>query len=619
MWPFRKKKKNQKIETVEKEDKIDSTEFWFKLNIDPNPESFSKMFSKLTKKELEKYFCSTDEFIRMIVKLSTEFSLICDFSPYEFSYFSMKFIQFIKNQSYCPLSYVLFKLTFQVDDCISIQNSCLENFEILISLTESLALELNQDYLPDVVTSKASSEMKELFSRHIRLLKKIELDSLNKKALSFIQYLAFERFDFELLKLLTLSDQTVQIYFRTFKSKECWLERETLFLIDFISLFPSHFFKEINCFSFGNHPMTPSIFSYWMQQLKCSFDEDFILKLYLHVSKHPKKEIHLDENFLFYVCRIGDFDLYSLVASTCPSFINEKNSNGFTPLNIANSRGLYSFCKKANEKFDAKMNSPSIQVLSNDVLVHVFSFLVDFDQKYDSKSLLNLKLTNAFFYQAVLSEELWAMICSKKRNILTLTRESWMVTAFSLYADDKLSNSKYFKLIRSSMTNGDRSWRKLSTIPEIYSDISNRKVDFEDLYLKKKIPEKIYFDFKFSNANRPIDMKLMANSIWKELKRKYFTFDDRICECFFPNLELRRLIFQTLTMTSGDMVHNSFPENVPVYSKELNVESDYFIRFFIGKRDLDFQLIIVSDEVFILAQGNEKKRIEFQEIYDIVD
>jgi hypothetical protein len=609
MWPFSKKKKNQKIGTVEK---TDSTEFWNKLN-HTSPESFSKIFSKLTKKEIEKYFCSS-EFNTMVVNLKTEYSEILYLFPYEFLNLTEKFI---KNRgNYCPLSYVLFKLTIQSNLSTSVQNCCLETFEMLISSTESLALELNEDFLPDLITSNATLEMKELFSKHILLLNKKELDSLNKKALSFMEYLAFERYDFELLKLLKLTDQTVQIYFRTFKSKESWLERETLFLIDFISRYPSHFFKDINCFSFGKYPMTLSIFSYWMQQLKCSFDEDFILKLYFHVSKHPKKEIHLDENFLFYACRIGDFDLYPLVASACPSFINEKNSNGFTPLNIAYSHGLYSFCNKAKDKFDAKMNSPSIQLLSNDVLVHVFTFLVDFDKKYDSKSLLNVKLTNAFFYQAVLSEELWAMICSKKRNILTLTRESWMVTAFSLYADDKLSDSKYFKLIRSSMTNGDRSWRKLCTVPEIYSDISNRKVDFEDLYLKKKIPEKIYFDFKFSNANRPIDRKLMANSIWKELKRNDFAFDDQICECFFPNLELRRLIFQTLTMTSGDMIHNSFPENVPIYSKELNVESDYFIRFFIGKRDLDFQLIIVSDDVFILAQGNEKKRIEFQEIYD---
>jgi hypothetical protein len=581
--------------------------FWFRFQ-PKDPFSFSKSISEVSDEEIKKFL---DEF-------QLEFKNMNLKNQYNYHRNSILNSKYIKSKgNNCPLAFILFSLTDGYEISTSVQNSCLEVYEKFIQLGGTLYMELNNDFLTHVITSSASLEMKKLFAKYIKLLKKEEIDSLNKDALMFIDFLSFELLDSELLKFAKLSDSSVKKYFKLLKSKDQWKDEDIFYLIELASLHPNILFPEINEFSFGKFPLTLPLFTYWLGQLKdCSFEEDFILQMFSYLSKHGKKSIHLDENILFYVCRIGDLDLYSMVATKYSQFINEKNSNGFTPLNIASSCGFQSLCKYAMDKFDAKMSPSVFQNLSNDVLVHVFSFMVDFKNNFDSKSLLNVKLVNVFFYQAVLSEEMWAMICANKRNILTLSRESWMVTAFSIYADERLSNSKYFKWIRTSITNGDRSWRTLSTVPEIYEDISNRKVDFEDLYLKKKIPERIYFDFKFSNANRPIDKKLMGNSTWRELKKNQFKFDDLVCECFFPNLELRRLIFQSLTITSEDMVHNSFIENVPVYSNELDVDSDFFIRFFIGKRDLDFQLMIVSDEVFILVQSNPMKRSEIQIIFD---
>jgi hypothetical protein len=577
--------------------------FWFRFK-NKDPFYFSKSLREMTEEEIKR-FLSEFQFEFCQMKLNNN---------YNYHRNPNLTNNFTKSKgSNCPLAFILFSLIDGYPVDVSVQNSCLEVYEKFILLGGTLWTELNGDFLTHVITSSSSFEMNKLFAKHIKLLKKDEIDSLGKDALRCIDYLSFELLDYELLKFSKLSNGSVQKYFKLLKSKDHWKDDEILFLIELVSLHPTILFQEINGFSFGKFPLTLPLFTYLLGQLKdFSVDEEFILKMYSILSKYKKKNIYLDENILFYICRIGDINLYSMVATKYPQLINETNPNGFTPLNIANSCGFQSLCKFAIENFDAKLSPPTYQLLSNDVLVHVFSFITDFKKNYDSKSLLNIKLVNAFFYQAVLSEEMWAMICANKRNILSLSRESWMVTAFSLYADDKLSNSKYFKWIRTSFTNGDRSWRLLSTVPEIYEDISSRKVDFEDLYLKKKISERIYFDFKFSNANRKIDKKLMGNTSWREIKKNQLKFEDSICECFFPNLELRRLIFQSLTMTSEDMIHNSFIENVPVYSNELDVDSEFFIRFFIGKKDLDFHLMIVSDEVFILAQGNPMKRNEIR-------
>jgi hypothetical protein len=67
--------------------------------------------------------------------------------------------------------------------------------------------------------------------------------------------------------------------------------------------------------------------------------------------------------------------IFSLVATTTfPNFINEKNSNG---MNIETS-GFHSLCNNSMENSDAKM----VQLLSNDVLVHISGFATNLNQKY---------------------------------------------------------------------------------------------------------------------------------------------------------------------------------------------------------------------------------------------
>eukprot|EP01080_Neovahlkampfia_damariscottae_P001436 gene1436-12055_t len=522
--------------------------------------------------------------------------------PKTFSILSELTNSTVKNY---PLTVIVFIICFgnSWDNRENKQIKFFDAFAFCLDVSTTFIQELNNPAFLPLIEAHAMSSYKEIILKRVMICSKEELQKLNKKALAGIETIALDFYNYKYIQNLESSLVSFEKHWKIFKLKEHWEDSHIRVMVHFCRLHPKESFEKINDYSFGKYPIPDSVVHYWLTKHHGFNDEKFIKQIQSLISKYPKKLLNFDENILFYACRLGDIELYSLIAELHPELINQKNKYFFVPLNIAQSNNHLKLVEFAKEKYKAELIPSKIDNLTDDVFIHILLFLTDLSEGYDSKTLLPLKLVNSLFYEKSLSETIWQFVCAKKQNIISLSRESWLVSAFSIYKFQKLSNNLHSRIIKVLMNNGDKNWRNLTNVQEIVNDFQKRKMDIDDLLEKGMITERIYFEMKFSSGfNKSFDNKKLIEPFeWKELKLKELKFDSKDINYFLKNQIVKRLVFQSLTSTFEDLLVNSFEENIPIFSNEFNADSDYCIRFFVGKKVGDvFELLIVSDDILFL-------------------
>lgn len=161
------------------------------------------------------------------------------------------------------------------------------------------------------------------------------------------------------------------------------------------------------------------------------------------------------ETLFHYFSRKGDKEMINKLFKKQPNVIDRKNQFGWTPLNIALSRGHKALADWMMKYCLAVKTESNLDELSDDVFMYCLEFISP-----DSMSLINLKLVCKSWNAVIDSEDNWELKCKYKFGYKgPLLRKSWKILGIALHRARLTNQFSYISLLKGPC---DKTWRTMN-------------------------------------------------------------------------------------------------------------------------------------------------------------